>query len=977
MNLTFRMLVLLALLCGYSLADQPKLSRYRDAMLSDLKRAEEFRKQGKFAEAIRVYRKMTALAERLSRKLDAARCLFPLAELHEKLNELDQARSAYERCIKILEGMQGKNDLELARALTNLASVYQQLGEAGRAEEYFQRGLRMRQAKLGPDHWEVAHSLNYLGLLYYSKGRYAQAEALLRRALKIYEAHFRKDHWRLGPVLNNLGLVCMARGQYAQAMAFFRRSLDIVEAMDGKDHRNAAQILHNMGGMCQEQGKYVLAERLYYRCLIIWEKEVGKDHPEVGKTLADLASAWGSQGKLTQAEKLLRRALKIFEASGKEPMRVANTLNNLGWIRYCQGEFVRAAQLFQRSLKLFEKVLAPGHPFIINGHNNLAACCAAQGRWGPSVLAADRAYRLLCRHAHGILPFLDEPEQLAYLYTKHRPLFWTGLCISWPGRGEAGTTDRSASWVLNSKAVAQQVLAERSLLARDSRYPRRQKTARELTRIRGQLARLTYAPLPPGKEGEHRKRLAQLTRREQELSRQLNEAVGRLARDDPWVELAEVRKAVPPSAVLIEIAYHKVYDFKTPGVKPAQPAGRYLAWVIPPSGAGKVQMVNLGDAGPIEAAVRAAREAFQPDLKIVSRDEPGSEKKLRAALAPLAKLIRQPLSRYIDRADHWIISPDAALWLVPWAALPLADGRYAIEKHAVSYVVSGRDLIDRPDKRRGRGALVLADPDFDLKPGSKVTGAEAAVPARSALPRQALPRFERLPGTAAEARAITSLLERYAQENPAVRTGKDALESTFKDLRGPKVVVLCTHGYLLEDQNEAAVAGLGAGARGLKLAVVDQPRPKGEKVRVLENPLLRCGLALAGANQRDKAPEGTDDGILTGLEIVGTDLRGTELVVLSACETGLGQVRNGEGVAGLRQAFQLAGAQAVVATLWQIPDRETAALMTAFFENLAKKSGKAEALRRAQLKIIKDRRAKHKAAHPFYWAAFTLTGQWR
>jgi CHAT domain-containing protein/tetratricopeptide (TPR) repeat protein len=893
--------------------------------------------------------------------------------------------------LKIRETQLGKNHLDVAVSLNNLAAFYESQGQYALAEPLYRRSLQIRTSKLGKDHPAVATVLGNLAVTSWEMGHYAQVGPLYERSLRIEEAALGKDHPAVALTLYNMAVHYHGLGQPERAEPLLRRCLTIVEAKVGKDHPRLAGILNAMGCIAADRRDVSRAEMLFRRARRIYATRFGKDHPSVATAGTNLANLYWQTGHYRKAKPLLEDCLAVMEAKkGKNHPDVARSLFNLASVYQSLDQADHAAPLLRRCLEIQECKLNRNHPRLAKTLSQLGTLYASQGKWDRALDSFDRARRIHRHFVTAVLPALSVPEQLKFLKTRYDPELYQALSFALRRRADAGTARRSAGWVLNSKAVAQEVLGQRSLVLRDLGDGRLRQTTRELVAVRARLAQLTFAGFPSGQQAGYLKQVEQLTARERSLSKRLGEAAAQTARADwaaPWVELSEVRRVLPDTAVFIDFVRLPVWDFQARGREKQRPVLHYVAWVVPGLARGEVRVIDLGPAEKIEAAVAAVRKAFgeaPPSLRRLG--EVKAEQELTRTLRELAGLLLAPLEKDIGQRGQWILSPDASLWLVPWAALPLADGRYALEKHRIHYLLSGRELLEPAKPGKTARPLVIADPDFDLqvvKPETKYMPLQETEPAG----QRALSwvsgalgsvRFKRLGGTAAEARAIAPALLRYTQKKCRVYTGKEALESIFKKAKQPQVVVLSTHGFFLGDQDEALVPHLDSNSRGLKLvAQLPVPAPGKKKTRVLENPLLRCGLALAGANRRDQIPKGADDGILTGLEIVGTDLRGCELVVLSACETGLGQVRNGEGVAGLRQAFQLAGAQSVVATLWQIPDKETTALMTAFFENLAAKKGKAEALRLAQLNIIKERRAKHKAAHPFYWAAFTLTGRWQ
>jgi CHAT domain-containing protein len=638
------------------------------------------------------------------------------------------------------------------------------------------------------------------------------------------------------------------------------------------------------------------------------------------------------------------------------------------------GRFAKAEPLFQRSLKIRETKLGKDHPDVASSLNTLALLQVDQQHLTEPASLADRSRHIIRIHVARTLPLLSEKEQLTFLEKTDEKRFHAWQSFSLIRRGDAALAALSAAWVVNGKAVAHEALAERALLVREQKNPAAAELAQQLLQVRRQLAALSLASPKPSQEEGHRQYLARLNEQEQDLSRRLGQASGRASRDDPWVNPDEIRKKLPANTVLVELSRFRIYNFQRKTNEKWWQPGHYAAWVIPPAGQGNVSLIDLGEADQIEKAVQVVQQALKDSPQgIAKAGEPDSEKTLQQSLQNLSRLVLQPLLPHLEKKYCWLLSPDAALWLVPWAALPLPDGKYSLEKHQISYLVSGRDLVRPVAKVKPTRPMVLADPDFDLGLADARKAAQELLvnpqpllEFRGLAPSLKLPPVPRLKGTATEAKAIQPTLARYAGQKPWIFLEEQALEGVFKALASPQVLVLSTHGFFLPKQEVEVSEGAGLEEKG---PVLDK------EGKLLENPLLRCGLLLAGCNQREALGEQDEDGVLTGLEIVGTDLRGTELVVLSACETGLGDVRTGEGVAGLRQAFQLAGASAVVATLWSIPDRESARLMSDFFGNLAKGQSKAAALREAQLMRIKAHRERSGAAHPFFWAAFTLTGR--
>jgi CHAT domain-containing protein len=463
---------------------------------------------------------------------------------------------------------------------------------------------------------------------------------------------------------------------------------------------------------------------------------------------------------------------------------------------------------------------------------------------------------------------------------------------------------------------------------------------------------------------QYRETLASLKRdmeaAEQRLAKQSGLVAQELAQRKVTVE--QVAKQLPMDARLVEFVKIRDFDFAKGKWKPSS---RYLAFVL--TAAGNVTLVDLGDVEALDRQVDRTLEDIKVALMTQRKDHLLTS---HESLVQLSALVWKPLASVIGKVDKIIVSPDGQLNLVPFAALVDTTGQPLVERYHVAYVSSGRELITTgaafPPETQ---LLLVANPAYDQK---MPAASSAATVLRS---RDFSGHFDPLPGTEREAREIPPLIVGPpAQKRVAI--GPSATEYIVKSTRSPRILHVATHGFFLQDK----LIPIETSLRGVQLTMgspqMGAPLAAGPMDLALpthyENPLVRSGLAFAGANHAGENTDG-EDGILTALEITGMNLHGTELVVLSACDTALGTVQNGEGVFGLRRAFSIAGAKNLLMSLWAVDDEVTADQMKAFYQNLRTRPA-ADALRQAQLETIRRLKARDGVANPGLWAPFILQG---
>jgi CHAT domain-containing protein/Tfp pilus assembly protein PilF len=922
---------------------------------------------GHDAEAMPLYLRALAIHEKAQGPdhLDVATVLNNIGLSDVNLGRYAEAEPLYLRALSIDEKALGPDDAGVATNVNNLAYLYYEQGRYAEAEPLYQRGLRIREKALGADHPDVAISLNNLAELYAEQGKFALAEPLYRRALGIDEKALGPEHPRVAVDLDSLAKLYGHQGRYAEAEPLYLRALRIDEKAFGEDHPNCATDLNDLAMLYQTQFRYSEAEPLYQRALRINEKILGPDHRFVATNLNNLAALYVHQQKYAQAEPLYQRALRIDEKTlAPDHPVLATDLNNFARLLDREGKYAQAEPLFKRALDILEKAFGPLGPNLPTGLNNLALLYDNEGDYAAAEPVFQRDFDVIFQQFQYNFSYMSEKERLEFLETVSDtfPSFFS--FVHRFRLKDPKLTGTMYDLLLSEKGFIAGSVTDLRRAVEASGDAEALKLLGQLSQKRTQIAALLN--VQPPDRALWRKQIDRLQAEANEIEKALV-ARSSAVREQKKLDRAtwqQVRDALQPGEAAVEFARFRYYN------KEWTDTDYYAALVVTHETRDQPEYIFLGDASQIQGTpLTGFEDALQAQ----------SPPAVPPAALPGAKaydIVWKPLEKALAAQTRIYVSPDGALNQIPLGILPAPGGKLLMEQYDLRLLSSTRDILRSEPSPAFTTALLVGDPLFDLSEQRQRSAMQQlALPQQQApvlvagLPPDARPRslgdgtlLDRLPGTGDEVNAIAELLRNH-QWTATVYTRDLALKRAVEQVRSPRVVHLATHGYFLPDQHIDA----------------SQANAENQQPAEFEDPMLRSGLYFSGANRTlagKPTLDGLDNGVLTAMEAGSLNLTGTELVVLSACNTGRGEVKNGEGVFGLRRALQEAGAKSVLMSLWSVPDKETMELMQLFYSSWLSGVEIHKALKDAQIELREKVRASHDGNDlPYYWGAFVLVGR--
>jgi CHAT domain-containing protein/tetratricopeptide (TPR) repeat protein len=911
---------------------------------------------------------------------DFAGSLSNLGELYRAMGDFVKAERLLLQAIRIFRATLGESHPAFATGLNNLAGLYQTLGDNLAAEQLFRQVVEIRREVLGESHPGFATSLHNLAWQYQAMGNYTAAIPLLQRALEIRRKALGNNHPDVATSANILAVLYFEMGNYDEAIPLLHQALEIRRKALGEKHPLFAESLNFLARLHEKMEDYETAQSFLRQALEINRAALGEAHPNSAGSLNDLALLYIAMGNYAAADPLLRQAMEFDrKVLGENHPDFATGLQNLAGLYKLSGNYTASEPLLQQAVEIRRKVLGENHPDFARILWHLAGLYAVTAREKDAIALMEQAAAIEDRIIGQVCSISSEGQRMAYFMTVQKNFDgFLSFIVRYP---YPPAVCSALGLVLRRKAIG----IEAGMALRDAvvggRYPSLEPKLRELTITRMQIAQKTLAGPGPEDLSTHQQLLAEWEARKEKLEAELARQIPEMNLEQKLRDVGRqaVALALSEAAVLVEFVRFNIFDFKAVparGESQWKPA-RYLAFVLPAREPDNVQMINLGDAKRIDQMIATFRTAIIKPFtgedetrggrglgalpsEMIGKSAIGDGTTLRAA-------IFDPLLPAFGNRKRLLLAPDGDLTRLPFEVLPTCDGRRLIDDYQISYLSTGRDVLRFGAAPSGRPAepLVAADPDFNLsgvetQPHS-IGAALRGRPSRDTYIND-LDSLAELPGTREEGEHIASML------GVKPWLGKDVLEARIKDCRSPRILHLATHGFFLANQERdpnKELRDLGAlgWQSGGSLGRMSGPGMK--------NPLLRSGLVLAGFKtwlKEEDLPIEAEDGILTAEDVSGLDLLATELVVLSACETGLGEVRRGEGVFGFRRAFVLAGAKTLVMSLWKVPDEQTQELMEEFYRRILTGQPRAEALRKAQLGM------KKKYPDPFYWGAFICQG---